>query len=252
MTTSRARHQSGLATRRIRSPSATYLLVLDDYVTFADALASRLDAEPGVRAFAATTIEQARWVMSGRTFDGLLLDVDLGGRDGLRFAEELLAAQPDLRIVAVAGGDDERQVIDAVQIGIVGWVPKDAPIEHLLAVIHGALRGETWIPPRLLTSVIAHLKAGKGELPEADLLLGKLTRRERDVLGFLVTGMSVDTIASQLFLSRNTIRTHIQHLTAKLGVHSSVAAVAAARRAGVQGPMTPLPNSRSTPRIVTS
>jgi DNA-binding NarL/FixJ family response regulator len=64
--------------------------------------------------------------------------------------------------------------------------------------------------------------------------------------------MSVDAIAGHLFLSRNTIRTHIQNLIAKLGVHSSVAAVAAARRAGVQGPIAPLPHSSGKPQIVLS
>jgi DNA-binding NarL/FixJ family response regulator len=251
MTTSWARHPTGLVARGLRNPSAMHLLVLDDYVTFADAVARRLDAEPGVRAFAATTIEQARWVMSGRIFDGLLLDLDLDGRDGLRFAEEVLAAQPDLRIVVVTGRDDEHQLTEAVRIGVVGWVPKDEPIEHLLTVVRGALRGETWIPPRLLTSVIARLRAGQGEVAESELLLAKLTRREREVLGFLVLGMSVDTIASQLFLSRNTVRTHIQNVIVKLGVHSSVAAAAVARRAGFQGP-TALPNPSATSRMARS
>jgi DNA-binding NarL/FixJ family response regulator len=236
MTATHATLQSAMAARRIPHPSVKYLLVLDDYVTFADAIASRLDAEPGVRAFAATTAEQARWVMGGHYFDGLLLDIDLDGHNGLRFAAEVLAAQPDLRIVVVTGGSDVRQLIDAVRLGVYGWVPKDEPIEHLLAVVRGALRGETWIPPRLLTTVLAELKSSRRDVSQSDLLVGKLTRREREVLGFLVMGMSADAIASQLFLSRNTVRTHIQNLIGKLGVHSAVAAVAVARRADLQGP----------------
>jgi DNA-binding NarL/FixJ family response regulator len=243
MTTTRAGCQAALAARRLPHASVKHLLVLDDYVILADAIASRLDAEPGVRAFAATTMEQARWVMSGRLFDGLLLDLDLDGHSGLRFAAEALEAQPDLRIVVVTGSTDDRHVIDAVRIGIFGWVPKDEPIEHLLAVIHGALRGETWIPPRLLTSVIAELKSAQRGVTELDILLGKLTQREQGVLSFLVTGMSVDGIASQLYLSRNTIRTHVQNITRKLGVHSAVAAVAVAQRAGLRGPNSLLADS---------
>lgn len=211
-----------------------YLLVLDDYGTFADAMASRLDAEPCMRAFAATTIQQARLVMRERCFDGLLLDLDLDGYDGLRFAAGALAAQPDLRIVVMTGGDDDRQVIDAVRAGILGWVRKDEPIEHLLEVMRGALRGETWIPPRLLTCVIAELKAAQRDVGESDLLIGKLSRREREILGLLVTGLSIDAISSRLVLSRNTVRTHVQNVIGKLGVHSTVAAVAVARRAGLR------------------
>jgi DNA-binding NarL/FixJ family response regulator len=243
MTTARAGYQTVLVAPRLPHFSVKHLLVLDDYVILADAIASRLDAEPGVRAFAATTIEQARWVMSGRPFDGLLLDLDLDGHSGLGFAAEVLDAQPDLRIVVVTGSTDDRLVIDAVRIGIFGWVPKDEPIEHLLEVIHGVLRGETWIPPRLLTSVIAELKSARRDVTERDILLGKLTQREQRVLSLLVTGMSVDGIASQLYLSRNTIRTHVQNITRKLGVHSAIAAVAVARRAGLRGPDSPLVDS---------
>lgn len=208
------------------------LLVLDDYATFADAIASRLAAEPGIQASAATSADQARQVMSRRVVDGLLLDLDLNGGQGLRFASEILQTQPHVRIVVVTGTDDERHVVEAVRLGVVGWVGKDEPVEHLLAVVRGALRGETWIPPRLLSGVIASLKAGHRHSALATELAALLTRREREVLSLMVAGMNADSIAAQLFLSRNTVRTHIQNLISKLGVHSAVAAVAAARRAG--------------------
>jgi DNA-binding NarL/FixJ family response regulator len=212
--------------------SSWNLLVLDDYATFADAIASRLNAEPGIEATAATTVEQARRVMARRVVDGLLLDLDLNPHHGLQFAAEALQTQPRVRIVVVTGADDERQVVDAVRLGVVGWVGKDEPVEHLLAVVRGTLRGETWIPPRLLTGVIASLRAGNSHSAVGSELAAILTRREHEVLSLMVAGMSADSIAAQLFLSRNTIRTHIQNLIGKLGVHSAVAAVAVARRAG--------------------
>jgi DNA-binding NarL/FixJ family response regulator len=205
--------------------------VLDDYATFADALASRLDAEPGLRAIAATSTEQARRVMRMHAIDGLLLDLDLGGHHGLGFAAEVLRKQPELRVIVVTCSSEGRDVIDAVRLGIAGWVAKDDPVEHLIEVVHGALRGETWIPPGLLTTVLDSLRAGAGGSTGSAALLATLTRRERQVLGLLADGMGVDSVASQLFLSRNTVRTHIQNVIGKLGVHSAVAAVAIARRA---------------------
>lgn len=234
------KHVAGPASRRLPEPPFRQVLILDDYVTFADALASRLDADPGVRAVATTTIEQARRVLGERLFDVLLLDVNLDGHNGLRFASEAASAYPSMRIVVVTAGEEDSQVIEAVRIGVRGWVPKDEPIEHLMAVVRGALRGETWIPPRLLTRVLADLKSAQGDQREHDVLLAKLTRREREVLGYLVAGVSVDAIAGQLYLSRNTIRTHIQNVLVKLNVHSAVAAVAVARRAGLYGPDFPL------------
>jgi DNA-binding NarL/FixJ family response regulator len=224
-------------------PPPRRLLVLDHYVTFADALASRLDAEPRMRAFAATTVEQARRILRESRFDCLLLDLDIDGHSGLRFAADVLTEQPDLRVVVVTASQDERHVIDAVQIGVSGWVPKDEPIERLLAVIDGALRGETWIPPRLLTGVIGQLKSARDEMTEREVLLARLTPREREILDLLAAGLRVDAIASQLYLTRSTVRTHIQHLMAKLKVHSAVSAVAVTRGASLPALPRPRPDS---------
>ena len=239
MTATLRPHPTVLAARRFPDPPARQLLILDDYVTFAEALACRLEAEPGLQAHAATTAEQARWMLSERRFDVLLLDVDLGGHDGIRFAAEVICDHPNMRIVVVTAGADESRVVEAVRIGISGWVPKHEPIEHLLAVIRGSLHGETWIPPWLLTHVLAELKTAQRSRAEHDALLARLTRREKEVLSCLVAGMSVDAAAGHLYLSRNTIRTHIQNLLGKLNVHSAVAAVAVARRAGLPGPDPP-------------
>ena len=209
---------------------------MDDYVAFAEALACRLDAEPGLTACAVTTIERARSALGESQFDVLLLDVDLDGNDGLRFAGEALSDNPDMRIVVVTAGADENQVVEAVRIGVSGWVPKNEPIELLLSVVRGSLRGETWIPPRLLTHVLAELKSAQRDRTAHEALIGALTGREKEILGCLVAGMSVDAIAGQLYLSRNTVRTHIQNMLGKLNVHSALAAVALARRAGISRP----------------
>jgi DNA-binding NarL/FixJ family response regulator len=205
--------------------------VVDDYVSFAEALACRLDIEPGLTASPVTTIEQTRLALSERRFDAVLLDIDLDGIDGIEFADEALSANPDMRIVIVTAGRDESRIIEAVQIGVSGWVLKDEPIEHLLSVVWGALRGETWIPPRLLTYVLAELKSTQSERAQLAALLATLSPREKEVLGCLAAGMSADAIAGQLFLSRNTIRTHIHNMLRKLHVHSALAAAALARRA---------------------
>lgn len=235
MTGTVIKHPAVLASGRPEHP-ARQLLVLDDYVIFAEALVCRLNAEPGVWAVAATTIDDARWMLGERRFDVLLLDLDLGGADGLRFAMEAMSEYPGMRVVVVTAGEDQNKVTDAVRVGISGWVSKSEPVEHLLTVITGSLRGETWIPPKFLTHVLAELKAVQRERSEHEALLDRLTRREKEVLGWLATGMSLDAIASQLFLSRNTVRTHIQNMLSKLNVHSAVAAVAVARRAGLYGP----------------
>lgn len=218
---------------RLPASPVRQLLVVDDYVPFAEALACRLDIEPGLSAAAVTMIEQTRSALSERQFDVLLLDVELEDGDGIDLASEVLSDHPEMRVVVVTAGRDESRVVEAVRIGVTGWVLKDEPIEHLLSVIWGSLRGETWIPPRLLTYVIADLKSAQGEHAEQAARLAALSPREKQVLSCLVAGMSTDAIASHLFLSRNTIRTHVHNMLRKLSVHSALAAVALARRAGL-------------------
>jgi DNA-binding NarL/FixJ family response regulator len=240
MTATLVRHPAGLTGGRIAEPAVSRILVLDSYVTFAEALVRRLQVEPGMRAFAATTIDQARRMLTKTWFDILLLDVEIDGQDGLRFAYEALSGDPNIRIVVVTAAEEKGQVVEAVWVGVSGWVPKSEPIEHLLAVVRGTLRGETWIPPLLLTHVLAELKAARRAHTERDALLA-LTKREKEIMRCLVAGMSVDATASRLYLSRNTVRTHIQNVLGKLNVHSTVAAVAVARRAGLAGADAPQP-----------
>jgi DNA-binding NarL/FixJ family response regulator len=209
------------------------ILVVDDNVTFAEVLASRLEAEPGLRACVATTVEQAHTVLADHGADLMLFSVDLDKGDGMQFAREVRSGSPGVRVVAVAGGEGESQIVEAVRIGVCGWVPKDEPVEYLLSAVRGALRGETWIPPRLLTRVLAEIQSAQRDGTALAQLLTTLTGREREILDCLVSGMNRDSIAQYLYLSRNTVRTHIQNMLRKLGVHSTLAAVALARRAGL-------------------
>lgn len=243
MTAILMRRPTALESLRLPESPVRQLLVVDDYVSFAEALACRLDIEPGLSASAVTTIEQTRLTLAERRFDVLLLDIDLDGMDGIEFAGEALSANPDMRIVVVTAGRDESRIVEAVQIGVSGWVLKSDPIEHLLSVVWGALRGETWIPPRLLTYVLTELKSAQSERAEIAALLATLSPRETQVLGCLAAGMSADAIAGQLFLSRNTIRTHIHNMLRKLHVHSVLAAAALARRAGLSYPDPAHPES---------
>ncbi|MFD0327706.1 response regulator transcription factor [Streptacidiphilus monticola] len=91
------------------------------------------------------------------------------------------------------------------------------------------------MPPLLLTRVVAELVARRDEDDEGAERLASLTVREREVLGCLCAGMSRPEIGRHLFLSTNTVRTHVQNLMVKLDVHSSVAAVALAHRLGLPG-----------------
>lgn len=207
------------------------VLVVDRNIAFAEVLACRLDAEPGIHGFAATTIPQAQWVLDQHEVDVLLLSVELEAGEALALARYALATHPAMHVVAISAREGEAHVAEAVRAGVSGWVSKSGSVDHLLAVIHGTLSGETWIPPQLLTGVLQDLRSEYRELAEHARLLDTLTTREKEVLRGLMSGRTKDEIADRLYLSKNTVRTHIQSTLKKLDVHSVLAAVALARRA---------------------
>ncbi|MEU9334991.1 response regulator transcription factor [Streptomyces sp. NPDC048290] len=234
------------------------VLVVDDHRIFAESLAAALAAEPDVDVSAAGSGPAAlrsleRAAAEGRRYDVLLVDADLGaalpgirpavqevGEDGLVDGISLVAgvrsAQPGVRIVVLAEKDDPRRAALALQAGASGWVAKDCSLSRLLTVIRGVLRDETHLPPALLTGVLRELTAARKHRTESERLVESLTPREREVLRCMVAGLGRKAVAERLFLSPHTVRTHMQNVLGKLGVHSTLAAVALARRAGV-GPV---------------
>ncbi|WP_458087910.1 LuxR C-terminal-related transcriptional regulator [Streptomyces malaysiensis] len=156
--------------------------------------------------------------------------------DGISLVGAVRSAQPGVRTVVLAERDEPRRAAAALQAGASGWVAKDCSLVRLLAVIRGVLRDETHLPPALLTGVLRELTAARKHRTESERLVESLTPREREVLRCMVAGLGRKAVAERLFLSPHTVRTHMQNVLGKLGVHSTLAAVALARRAGV-GPV---------------
>lgn len=227
------------------------VLVVDDHRIFAESLAAALAAEPDVDVVAAGSGPAAlrcleRAGADGRRFDVALIDADLGGAlapepngDG-EPAPPLIAlvrsVHQGLRTVVLAERDDPRRAALALQAGASGWVAKDCSLSRLLQVVRGVLREETHLPPALLTGVLRELTAHRKHRSESERLVASLTPREHEVLRCMVAGLGRKAVAERLFLSPHTVRTHMQNVLGKLGVHSTLAAVALARRAGV-GPV---------------
>ncbi|MGO9194635.1 MAG: helix-turn-helix domain-containing protein [Streptosporangiaceae bacterium] len=107
---------------------------------------------------------------------------------------------------------------------------KDESLDRLIEVIYGVARGETWLPTGDTGEVLRLLlrRPDEGQNSGSDLLAG-LTQREREVLACLADGTGRRDMAEYLHMSPNTVRTHLQNLMAKLGVHSALEAVALTR-----------------------
>ncbi|MGY1436215.1 response regulator transcription factor [Streptomyces reniochalinae] len=152
---------------------------------------------------------------------------------GLPLVARVRTEYPAVRTVVLAERDDPRHAAAALQAGAGGWVAKDCSLSRLLQVIRGVLKDETHLPPALLTGVLRELTATRKHRTESERLVESLTPREREVLRCMVAGLGRKAVAERLYLSPHTVRTHMQNVLGKLGVHSTLAAVALARRAGV-------------------
>jgi len=209
----------------------TRLLVVDDHRSLAEAVARRFAAEPDFDVVAtATNPDAALRAMTGREADVALLDVDLAGADGIGLGVELQQRRPNLRLVAMTCSCRVDQLVQAVRAGFLGWVPKDSRFTVLVDDVRAVLRGETRIPGELLTQLLRELVVRQDERRSLDKRLAAMTVREREVLQCMCEGLSREGIATELMISPNTVRTHMQAILAKLNVHSSLAAVAEFRR----------------------
>jgi len=223
-------------------PAPTRILVVDDHEVFVDALAVCLgDFDGVVVAGTATSLESGMRLLDQASYDVMVLDLDLAGEDGLRLAREALRLNPGAGVVVATGLDASDRIVEAVQLGVRGWVTKTATADALVAAIRGVARGETHLPADLLANVLVSLSRGQRPVLEHVQGISDLTSRELEVLGCLVDGMSRTEIGDLLHVSPNTVRTHVQSILHKLKVHSALAAVAIARRAGVTGANVEVP-----------
>jgi DNA-binding NarL/FixJ family response regulator len=220
------------------------IAVADQHLTFADTVATRLRAQEDVgRTTAHTSVDDMMSALATEPAEVLLLDWGLceGVEHPIRAVQDV---HPEIKILATGDGQDPERIVAALQAGALGWVPKDVPFDELLVGIRTASRGERYLPTSLLTSVLeAMTRASSNGHPQT--LRQSLTPRETEVLQCMVDGLSRNEIADRLGMSPNTVRTHVQSVLHKLGVHSSLRAVALAREAGLVTRTATVPQQRT-------
>jgi DNA-binding NarL/FixJ family response regulator len=207
------------------------ILIADQERTFVDALAAKLEDEDDINVVGAVPVKTpGPWLTAGRPVDIMVLDGDLPSEAANRVCAELSGRGEPTRVITLSSSSEPERIVRAVRAGTAAWVRKDQPVTYLLSVIRGVARGETWLPPEKTGDVMRLLIRQQVRQRKNERLLGALTPRERTVLACLAEGAEDrDAVARQLHLSVNTVRTHLQNLMAKLGVHSALEAVALTR-----------------------
>ena len=179
------------------------------------------------------------------SFDLVLLDLRLGDADGFELLAELRNAYPAVPVVVVSASDRSADVIRAIDLGAMGFVPKRASNETLQEALHVVMKGGIYVP-QMTMSGDAEAAPESGPhptpaTPRAALAAFKLTPRQTDVLGLLLRGLSNKLIARELSLSVETVKDHVAAVLRTLGVNSRTQAVLAVSQMSSQGGITPWP-----------
>jgi DNA-binding NarL/FixJ family response regulator len=172
------------------------------------------------------------WVRGALDRDVHVLVLGVSDDDGFRPSdiERFRTERDGLEVVVVSDSTDPGLFDAALKAGARAWVDPSASVEELVRAIHGVARGETWVPPTLLTFLLESLLTGEQSQQHAHDALSVLSSREREILDCLAQGMTRMQIAQRFTLSPHTVRTHINHVLRKLGVHNTLSAVSIARK----------------------
>ncbi len=158
--------------------------------------------------------------------DIVLLDIRMPEMDGLETARRIRVRHPKVGIIILTAYDDRQFVVEAVRAGARGYVLKARDAEHLIQTVRLVAGGNMVIDPQLVVALAEELSAAN----ERDRKAETLTAREIEVLQLLAFGHTNKDIAEQLFISPDTVKTHLEHIFEKLGTSDRTAAVAEALR----------------------
>jgi two-component system nitrate/nitrite response regulator NarL len=208
--------------RNARGRSGIRIVICDDHRLLLEALAISL-AEQGftVEATVESPADALRAVSLYQP-DVLVMDVSFPVGSGIESARQVLARHPHTRVILMTGSDDPGLMLEALSAGVAGYLRKDRKITAIADAVELAARGGTPMDNDLLR------RARRPERqPEVQRTAYEgLTSRERHILGLLVDGMSTRDMVQTLGVSQSTVRTHVQNIFTKLGVHSRLSAVA--------------------------
>jgi DNA-binding NarL/FixJ family response regulator len=160
--------------------------------------------------------------------DIVVMDIGLPRLDGIAATQRIKAALPDVHVVMLTSHTSETEIIAALASGADSYCIKGASLDRLITAITAAQEGATYLDPQIAKKVVEHLKP-----PTPASNLGQLSQREMEVLRLMVDGKSNPEIAAVLYLSPNTVKTHVRGIMNKLAVDDRVQAAVVALRSGL-------------------
>ena len=203
------------------------VLLVDDHLVVRSGLRALLSTEPDIEVVAeAASGEDAVHLAQALSPSVVVMDLAMGpGMDGLEAIRRIRDLNGRQAILVFTTYDSDADIVRAVDAGAMGYLLKDAAPEEIFAAIRGAAVGRSVMSPPVASRLFQQLR-NPDEV---------LTPREAELLGLLTEGLSNRELGKRLFISEATVKTHLAHIYAKLGVDTRAAAIATAiRREGMR------------------
>jgi len=197
------------------------ILIVDDHPLTRDALAGLL-AQNGFDVVGQAGSGEEAITQAGELKpDLVLLDLSMPEMDGLTALPRVLAAAPDAEVVVLTASEDEHNLLGAIRGGAAGYLLKSEPPERIVAFLRGVAQGEAALSGPIARRLLDQVREGGSHstiVPES--IAQALSARELEVLLLLDRHLGTDEIATRLFISEHTVRSHVKSLLRKLGVSS--------------------------------
>ncbi len=203
------------------------VLLADDHLVVRSGLKALLGTQPGIEVVAeAATGEEALALTEQHGPAVVMMDLAMGaGMDGIEAIKQLRQHNSRQAILVFTTYDSDADIVRAVDAGAMGYLLKDASPEEIFAAVRGAVQGKSVMSAPVASRLFQQLRS-----PDAIL-----TPREAELLSLLTEGLSNRELGQRLFISEATVKTHLAHIYAKLGVETRAAAIATAiRREGMR------------------
>ena len=197
------------------------LLVVDDHAIFREGLRALLDMEDDFVVIGeASRGDEAVNMVAEDPPDVILLDLHLPDGSGAQFCRQLLGVSPKSKVLILSAYDDDQEVSAALISGASGYVLKTVGGERLADNIRSVYGGEVLLAPTVAAKVVRQLSRLREETSRQEEALDALTPREREVFFLASRGLKNSEIASELYLSEKTIKTHLRNIYNKLNLAS--------------------------------
>lgn len=217
------------------------ILIADDHKLVRQMLASTIEGEDDmILVGEAENGARAIQLASDQRPDVLILDMSLPDLNGVQVIRELRLQTPEVSILVLTAVEDETTLFESLAAGAKGYLLKDSDVEEVLSAVRSLAQGRAHLHPRSTMSLLREFQRSRTEpLPErktAGLEEAALTPRELEVLELIGYGYSNPEIASRLFISEKTVKTHVSHILHRLQVKSRIAAATLAFQSGLCRP----------------